>query len=72
MTTIQKVTEVLTAMSDNDLAREWLNNDIIKKKIANAYDAWMSDAHDHKLPLTLEEYIETCLDEPEKIIKAGR
>lgn len=67
MTTIQEVTDILALMSDSKLAQEWLHNDIVKIKLAISYDAWMDDIDDHKLPLTLKEHIETCLDEPRYI-----
>ena len=63
MTTIQEVSEALRNMN-NELANEWSKNDIIKKRIATGYDDWKNDIHDHKLFLSLTEYIETCLDDP--------
>jgi hypothetical protein len=67
MTTLQQVTEALASMTDEELAQQWLHNDLIKMRIATHYDAWMDDIDDHKLPLTLIEYIETCIDEPRKL-----
>lgn len=36
---------------------EWINNDIVKKKLAQSYDAWMHDIYDHGVSLTLSEHI---------------
>lgn len=65
MTTIKDVEKALLTMNTHELARKWIHNDIIKMKIAQGYDAWINDIHDHKLFLTLIEYIETRLDTPE-------
>lgn len=67
MTTLQEVTTALASMKDEELAQQWLHNDVVKMKIAICYDDWMSDVDDHKLPLSLIEYIEVCLDEPAHI-----
>jgi hypothetical protein len=67
MTTLQEVTTALANMTDEELAQQWLHNDIIKMRIATHYDSWMDDIDDHKLHLTLIEYIEVCLDEPRTI-----
>jgi hypothetical protein len=66
LTTINDVYNELLKMED-ELAKEWLHNDIVKFKIATTYDDWMEDVHDHNLPLSLQEHIEVCMDTPELI-----
>lgn len=65
MTTINDVEEALFKVIDYKQANKWIHNDIIKSKIAKGYDAWIKDLHDHKMPLTLIEYVEYLLDTPE-------
>lgn len=69
MTTIKQVEFVLLQLIDeeNETARRWISNDIIKMKLADSYDAWMDDVDDHECPLTLREHIESCIDIPEYI-----
>jgi hypothetical protein len=63
MTTIREVERALQFV-EHALAIEWSQNDIIKSKIANGYDNWIKDFRDHKLFLTLPEYIETLVETP--------
>lgn len=67
MTTLKEVELALLHFINSELAKEWVKNDIVKMKIASGYDDWMNDVNDHHCPLTLEEYIETCLDNPSYI-----
>lgn len=67
MTTLQDVTVALASFKDETLAKQWLNDDVVKMRIATHYDSWMADVDDHKCPLTLIEYIEVCIDEPQTI-----
>lgn len=67
MTTTQEVSDVLESMKESELAQQWLHNDIVKMRIAIHYDDWITDLDDHKLNLSLTEYIETCLDNPNLI-----
>jgi hypothetical protein len=67
MTAIKDVELALSELFEHELAKVWMSNDIVKRKLAASYDAWISDIHDHKLYLTLIEHIETCLDTPEYI-----
>jgi hypothetical protein len=39
------------------LMLEWINNDIVKKKLAQSYDDWMHDLSDHGVNLSLSEHI---------------
>lgn len=64
-TTTQNVLDALLELGDYKNAREWIHNDIMKSKIAKGYDAWIKDIEDHKLHLTLSEYITYLLDTPE-------
>lgn len=65
MTTIKDVENALWTIIDYKYASKWLKNDIIKMNIAKGYDGWMRDIKDHKMPLTLIEYVEYLLDTPE-------
>lgn len=64
MTTINEVETILLELKENKIACSWIANDIIKMKLAMGYDDWMDDVDDHKCPLTLKEYIESCIDTP--------
>lgn len=66
MTTIKEVEKALSIF-ENPLAKQWLNNDVVKKMIAKSYDDWMADVWDHHFPISLEQHIETCLDMPESL-----
>lgn len=67
MTTLKEVERALSELIDEDLAKKWINNDIVKKKLATGYDAWIDDIKDHQCYLTLKEYIKTCIGTPEYI-----
>lgn len=64
MTTIKEVEKALLEIIEYKEASKWIKNDIIKINIAKGYDGWMQDIHDHKMMLTLTEYIEFLLDTP--------
>lgn len=64
MTTGHDVEKALLEIINYKQAGKWIQNDLIKMNIAKGYDAWMQDLHDHKMPLTLLEYIEYLLDTP--------
>ena len=63
ITTIQEVTDVLADIDDN-LARKWLKNDIIKKNLAISYDFWLEDT---RIPMTLKEHILQYLAHAEEL-----
>ena len=64
MTTLKEVENALSELIEEKLAVIWLKNDIVKMKLATGYDDWMDDIDDHHCPLTLKEYIETCINTP--------
>jgi hypothetical protein len=59
-TPMRKVSEELSKL-DNDLAREWLQNEIIKMKLAISYDDWIEDTG---YQFTLMEHILYYLENP--------
>ncbi|WP_059049041.1 hypothetical protein [Paenibacillus senegalimassiliensis] len=66
MTTLKEVEAALHQLTTqgNETAKRWINNDIMKMKLAMSYDAWMEDIEDHQYPMTLPEYIESCIEGP--------
>lgn len=61
ITSIQEVSEALSSL-DHNLAKKWLNNDLIKKTIAQSYDYWVEDTN---IPMTLTEFVFQYLDHAE-------
>lgn len=67
MTVIRNVEAALLMVFEYKQASYWIQNDIIKINLAKGYDDWMQDVHDHKMPLTLKEYIVFQLDTREDL-----
>jgi hypothetical protein len=70
MTTTDEVAYYLHLFKDqHELANIWIHNDIIKKKIAVAYDNWVKDHinQPEMLEPGLEAHVELCLIHPELI-----
>lgn len=67
MTTINDVGfELSKFIGQHHLAKEWLNNDIIKMKIVMSYEAWIIDHIDQpEMQIPLEGHVEYCLIHPE-------
>jgi hypothetical protein len=61
ITSIQEVTDALSNIHQN-LAKRWLDNDLIKKTIAISYDYWLEDTN---IPMTLEEFVLQYLNHQE-------
>jgi predicted naringenin-chalcone synthase len=62
MTNSRDVSESLKMINNaypnvSELVLEWINNDIVKKKLAQSYDDWMHDLSDHGVNLSLSEHI---------------
>lgn len=62
MTSSTDVTQALKMINNayanvSPLVLGWIDNDIVKKKLAQSYDAWMHDIYDHGLSLSLADHI---------------
>ncbi|QOY37034.1 hypothetical protein AWH56_005155 [Anaerobacillus isosaccharinicus] len=69
MTSIKDVEKELAKLVVvHKLAEEWLQNDIIKMKIAMSYDDWNYDhANQPEMIIELDGHVEYCLIHPELV-----
>jgi hypothetical protein len=54
MTNVEDVTNVLSELSQYNLAQKWLHNDLVKKNLAMSYDYWLETTN---IPMTLKEHV---------------